>query len=219
MIKILENLRKETNTTLTIFYSLKKFRLWVAFEGKALEKINENPHFWNIFEVSVRTNLFISLRRLYEGKQGTFNFQHFIEQCIKNTSDFTKEGILSRLNGTTLKNNLGHEFDEENIYEATEDDFRELARTVRVNSKKMKGLYSDAASKIYAHAIHMDFYTIVEVTDQLEFDDMENALLSIWHCYKQVWGMYVYGKKPEYTIGKYQYEQDVYDCLTKQLGL
>ena len=60
-------------------------------------------------------------------------------------------------------------------YEPSADDFKKLAKVVRENSKKMKGVYTDAASKIYAHAVHMDHSSIVSITDKLNFDEMEKA--------------------------------------------
>jgi hypothetical protein len=104
------------------------------------------------------------------------------------------------------------------VYEPKESDFRKLAKIVRINSKKMKGIYTDAASKIYAHAIHMDHASIANITGQLSFDEMEVALTSVWHVREQIWQMYENGREPQFDIGKYPYEHEVIEAIVKQLG-
>lgn len=213
----LNNLRKETETALRVLYALKQFRFFVSTQ-ETVDKLNENADFWLIYETSVRTHLFISIRRLYEGKPGTFNFQGFINNCITNIDDFNRDALRKRKeSGSSSAKEWIDEYMQD-TYEPLESDFRELSKIVRENSKKMKGIYTDAASKIYAHAIHLDHASIASITDKLEFDEMESALLSIWHCYDQVWQMYQNGRKPDLIVGKYPYEQEVYDSLTKQLG-
>ena len=218
MRETIDNLRRETETTIRMLYALKKFRLLVSRQ-EDVNKLNENPDFWRIFEVSVRTNLFIGIRRLYEGKQGTFNFQQVINKCIENIDEFSSKTLKQRkLNGSY---NTDEWIDSymKNVYEPSVDDFRKLAKIVREKSKRMKGIYTDAASKIYAHAIHMDYSSIKEITDKLSFDEIESALESIWHCYNQIWQMYENGREPVYEVSKYPYEIEVYDCLIKQLGV
>lgn len=183
-----------------------------------VDKININPNFWKIFEVSVRTNLFIGIRRLYEVKNGTFNFQKFIEQCIENIEKFSKKSLRERkLQGSE---NASEWIDSymKDTYEPTEKDLKALSKIVRQNSKKMRGIYTEAASKIYAHAIHLDYTSKADISDKLKFEEIEKALLSIWHCYEQVWQLYENGKEPEYEVGEYPYKQEVFDSLIKQLG-
>ncbi|RLL50988.1 hypothetical protein D8Y20_10275 [Mariprofundus sp. EBB-1] len=217
MRETIDNLRRETETTLRMLYALKQFRLFVSRQND-VNKINENPDFWKIFEVSVRTNLFIGIRRLYEGKNGTFNFQQVIRKCLENMDDFSAESLRCRkIAGSSNANEWIDSF-MENVYEPNNDDFKNLAIIVRKRSKRMKGIYSDAASKIYAHAIHLDYSSIAEITDQLSFDEMETALESIWHCYNQIWRMYENGERPAFEVLKYPYEQEVYDSLIRQLG-
>ena len=210
------NLIKETESTLRFFYILKKFRILIS-NKKDVDKINENVYFWLLFEASVRTNLFIGIRRLYEGKSDTFNFNNFISECIDNIEEYTKESLRERkIQGSSNANEWIDNYMKE-AYEPTVDDFKGMARLVRDNSKKMRGIYTNAASRIYVHAIHMDHTSITEITDQLKFDEIEEALLSIWHCYEQVWQMYENGREPIFNIGRYPYEQEVYESLEKQL--
>ncbi|MBL4900902.1 MAG: hypothetical protein JKX76_14930 [Colwellia sp.] len=218
MIDQLEHLRRETESCLRVFYSLKQFRSYLQ-EGETTALLNKNPEFWQVYEISVRSRLFIGIRRLYEGKNNTFNFQNFINKCIASVDDFSKDKLRKR------KLSLGQESTEwidsymEGVYEATEEDFRTLSKIVRSNSKRMKGIYSDAASTIYAHGVHMDHAKISQISDQLNFDEMEKALLSIWHCYEQVWQMYLNGQKPLLEVIQYPYKSEVIESLDKQLGL
>ncbi|MEH6470148.1 MAG: hypothetical protein V7752_02755 [Halopseudomonas sp.] len=217
MRETIDNLRRELETTIRVLHALKRFRLFASRQSD-VDRINRNPDFWIIYEVSVRTNLFIGLRRLYEGKNGTFNFQRFIAICINNISDFSADRLRQRKMVGSYKANEWIESYLENIYEPTVDDFKSLSKIVRNNSKRMKGIYTDAASRIYAHAIHMDRTSIAEITDQLDFDEMEIALDSMWHCYEQIWQMYENGRSPIFDISEYPNKQEVYDCLDTQLG-
>jgi len=216
MRQTLTNLRKETETTLKTFYALKQFRKFLS-SPEDVNIINHNPDFWRIFEVSVRTNLFIGIRRLYERKNDTFNFQQAISNFIKNINEFSKESLRERkLAGSPDANEWIDSYISE-ACEATPEDIKRLAKGVRRNSKRMNGPYTKAASKIYAHAIHMDYAVISQITDQLSFDEIEVALESIWHCYNQIWQMYENGSKPNFEVEKYPYSQEVIDCLNKQL--
>jgi len=217
MRELLNNLRKETETTLRVLYALKQFRFFLT-KREYVDKLNKNPDFWMIFETSLRTNLFLGIRRLYEGKAESFNFQNFILHSIKNIDKFSKESLRTR---KIIASDKAHEWIDDymaSVYEPKENDFKKLAKIVRINSKKMKGIYTDAASKIYAHAIHMDHATIANITDQLSFDEMEVALTSVWHVREQIWQMYENGREPQFDIGKYPYEQEVVDAIIKQLG-
>ena len=213
----IDNIRKETETTLRVLYALRQFRLFLT-KQEDVEKLNENVHFWLIYESSLRTNLFLGIRRLYEGKSDSFNFQKFIFYCIENVDKFSKESLRARKMADSSNADEWIDNYMQDVYEPTENDFKKLARGVRNNSKKMKGIYTEAASKIYAHAIHMDHASIASITDQLSFDEMESALLSIWHTYEQIWQMYENGREPQFDIGSYPYEQEVIDSVAKQLG-
>ena len=213
----MDNLRKETETTLRVLYALRQFRLFLT-EPDDVEKINTNVHFWLIYESSLRSNLFLGIRRLYEGKSDSFNFQSFIYHCIKNVDKFSKKSLRARK--IAASENADEWIDNymKDVHEPTEYDFKKLAIGVRRNSKKMKGIYTEAASKIYAHAIHVDHASISSITDQLSFDEIELALLTIWHTYEQIWQMYENGREPQFDIGNYPYEQEVIDSVIAQLG-
>ncbi len=213
----IDNLRKETETTLRVLYALKQFRLFIT-KQEDVEKLNENADFWLIYESSLRTNLFVGIRRLYEGKYDTFNFHTFMFHCIKNVDLFSKESLRERKMAASANADEWIDDYMKDVYEPTEEDFKKLARGVRNNSKKMKGIYTEAASKIYAHAVHMDHATIASITNKLSFEEIEAALLSIWHTYDQIWQMYENGREPQFDIGSYPYEQEVIDSVIKQLG-
>jgi len=213
----IDNLRKEAETTLRVLYALMQFRHFIC-KQETVDKINENVHFWLIYERSLRTNLFVGIRRLYEGKSGTFNFQKFIKLCIDNIDKFSEKSLRTRkVSGSSNASEWIDNFMVD-VYEPKEEDFKKLSRVVRNNSKKMKGIYTEVASKIFAHAIHMDKVSISNIMDQLDFDEMEVALTSIWHVYEQVWQMYENGIQPKFDVGTYPYQQEVIDSVIKQLG-
>ena len=216
MRETIEKLRKETETTLRVLYALRQFRQLLTRE-EDVAKINENANFWMIYESSLRTNMFIGIRRLYESKPGTFNFQQFIDECIKNLVSFSPDALRQRK--CEGSRNADEWIDDymKNVYEPSADDFKALAKLVRENSKNMKGTYTQAANKIYAHAIHMDYALMAAISDKLNFDEIEKAITSIWHAYEQVWQMFENGRKPLLTIADYPYAQEVIDSVTKQV--
>lgn len=217
MRDLIDNLRKETETTLRVFYALRQFQLFLT-TSEGVEKINKNPDFWRIYETSLRTNMFVGIRRLYEAKPGTFNFQRFIDSCIENISLFSKDALRER---KIRDSRNAHEWLDDymkDVYEPNESDFKSLARLVRGNSKNMKGPYIDAATKIYAHAIHMDHASMQKLIEKLNFEEIEQALTSIWHAYEQVWQMFENGARPHFEIRPYPYAQEVLDSVINQVG-
>lgn len=216
MREIIANLRKETETTLRAFYALRQFRQMLARQDH-VEKINENVEFWKIFESSLRTSMFLGIRRLYEAKSDTFNFQKFIKACIDNTASFSKEALRHRKCEESPNAEEWVDGYIENVDEPDVDDFRSLAKLVRQNSKKMKGVYTEAATKRYAHAIHVDRPSIAAISDKLNFEEIEQALTSIWHTYEQVWEMFENGRHPVLEIGSYPHVQEVIDAVSTQV--
>lgn len=213
----IDSLRKEAETTLRVLYALEQFRRSLSCED-CVEKINKNAYFWLIYESSVRTNLFLGIRRLYENKADTFNFQKFVELCIENVESFSKQSLRSRrLSGSS---NASEWIDGymEDVYEPTKEDFNSLAKVVRQNSGKMKGVYSDVASKVFAHAVHTDHASIFAKMQDLNFDEIETALNSIWHAYDQIWQMYENGRSPVLEIKAYPYKKEIIDSVIQQLG-
>ncbi len=217
MRDLINSLRKETETTLRVFYALRQFQ-WFLTTSEGVRKINRNLDFWRIYESSLRTNMFIGIRRLYEAKSGTFNFQKFIDSCKNNISLFSKDALRARkIRGSCN----AHEWIDDymkDIYEPNESDFDLLAKLVREKSKKMKGPYIDAATKIYAHAIHMDHASMNMLSEKLNFEEIEEGLTSIWHAYEQTWHMFENGTQPHFEIRPYPYAQEVINSVIKQVG-
>ena len=121
----IDNLRKETETTLRVLYALKQFRLFIT-KQEDVEKLNENADFWLIYESSLRTNLFVGIRRLYEGKYDTFNFHTFMFHCIKNVDLFSKESLRERKMAASANADEWIDDYMKDVYEPTEEDFKKL---------------------------------------------------------------------------------------------
>lgn len=211
-------LRKETETTIRVMYALQKFNLSLE-NTEYVNSVNKNVHFWIIFESSLIMKLFIGIRRLFEGKNDTFNFHKFIKYCKENIEDFSIEALEKR----KLKESKTRPYwiDDYLIaaHVATDDDFHKLSKLVKENSKKMKVIYTDAASKIFAHAVHTDSEIVKEILDKLNFEEIETSLKSLWHVYEQVWQMYENGRQPSFIVSSYPHKEEVYDSVFKQLKL
>lgn len=217
MRNLIDNLRKEAETTLRALYALKQFRKSITCP-ECVEKININAPFWLLYESSTRTNLFIGIRRLYENEGNTLNFQSVIEYCRENISEFSKASLKAR------KLEASDDAEEwindylANAYEPTAEDFDALARVVRQNSKRMRSIYTTVASTIFAHAVHVDYPVVEEIMKDLNFSEMEKGLDSIWHAYNQIWQMYENGRKPELDVVEYPYRHEVTESVAKQIG-
>ena len=131
----IDNLRKEAETSLRVLYALMQFRQSITCK-ECVEKINENAHFWLIYESSVRTNLFIGIRRLFENKTNTFNFQKFIESCIISIKAFSKAEVRERKIKSSANANEWIDNYMSGVCEPSENDFNSLSRLVKENSKK-----------------------------------------------------------------------------------
>jgi len=211
----LDKLRQEVEGALRVFYSLKKYML-MRSDPNTVSKLNRNPDFWLLYQYSLTMNLFIYLRRLYEGGSGTFNFQKFIENCKENIDEFSVESLRERKISEGMSASDVDKYIE-NSYQPTEDDFKEFSKRVRAaKMKEMKTIATRVASKAFTHAIYGEKET-ADLTNQLSFDDIEEALLSIWNCYRQVRQMYDNGTKPDFRVERYPYEQEIYDSVSKQV--
>lgn len=212
----LNTLRNETESSLRALYALRQFRILLS-DQKSVNELNKNVHFWQIFDSALATKLFISLRRLYDSNGDTFTVQSFIKDCIDHVDQFSSAALRKRkMEGSAN----AHEWIDgfmKDVHEPTAEDFKKLARLFNVNSKRMKGLYTDIASKVYAHAIHTDTEEIFKLSHGANFDEIESALTSIWHVYQQVWQMYENGRVPDLNIGKYQYIDEVVDSVNRQV--
>lgn len=217
MRTLIDNLRKEAETTLRALFALKQFRHSVTCR-ECVEVINKNPYFWLLYESSTRTNLFIGIRRLYENEGNTLNFQRVIEICCENIFEFSLASLRTR---KIEQSDNAEEWIEKYIaeaYEPTVDDFYAISALVRDNSKRMRGIYTSVASTIFAHAVHIDYPVMEEQMKDLNFGEMEQALNSIWHAYSQIWQMYENGRKPDLEIEQYPYQEEILESVSTQLG-
>lgn len=101
-------------------------------------------------------------------------------------------------------------------YEPSITDFNHFGKLVRDNSRRIKKVYTPAASKIYAHAIHIDKDKISAALSDLNFDEIESALNAVWHVYNQVWQIFENGKKPNFIIQPYPYVNEVNEAVLRQ---
>lgn len=212
----LNTLRNEAESSLRVLYALRQFRTLLS-DQKSVNELNKNVHFWQIFESALVTKLFISLRRLYDSSGDTFTVQSFIKDCIVHVDQFSSATLRKRKMEESAS---AHEWIDgymKDVHEPTAEDFRSLAKLVKDNSKRMKGLYTDIASKVCAHAIHTDTEEIFKLSQGANFDEIESALTSIWHVYQQVWQMYENGRAPDLNIGKYPYIDEVVDSVNRQV--
>jgi len=211
----IDKLRREIETALRVFYTLNKFVL-MRSDPSAVSKLNSNPDFWLMYQYSLTMNLFIYLRRLYEGCGGAFNFQKFIKNCIDNIDEFSAQSLRQRRISEGQSVSDVDKFIK-SAYHPTEDDFRELSKNVRLaKMSKMKKIATRLASKAFAHAVYDD-KAIANLTNQLSYDDIEEALLSIWNCHRQVRQMYDNGRKPDFRADEYPYKKEIYDGVSKQV--
>lgn len=217
----IDKLRREIDTALRVFYTLKKLVLMQS-DPNTVSKLNSNPDFWLMHQYSLTMNLFIYLRRLYEGGSKSFNFQQFIRNCIENIDQFSAESLRGRQINRDQGNgdfDIDKYIDKyiENTYQPTEDDFKKLSRKVRcAKGKEMKNIATQLASKAFAHAVYDD-KEVDDLTNQLSFDDIEEALLSIWNCHRQIRQMYDNGRKPDFCVDEYPHKQEIYDSVSKQV--
>jgi len=66
-------LRTKIEVALNSLYLQRAFKESLS-EQSNVDKINLNAEFWQCIEISLNTQIFISLRRLYENGVDTFNF-------------------------------------------------------------------------------------------------------------------------------------------------
>jgi hypothetical protein len=216
MRTILNTLRNEAESTIRVLYALQQFKLLLT-NLDDMDRINSNVNFWRIYESSLLTKLFIGIRRIFENKKDTFNFQHALNLIKHNIVDFQPTALEQRkLKGYNERPDWIDEYMAD-VYEPVEDDFNTLAKLVRSNSKKMKGVYTEAASKIFAHAIHTDAASINNLLADIDLDEIETSLNAIWHFYEQVWQLYENGRKPFLTISPYPYKEEVQQSVIQQL--
>ena len=209
-------IRREVETTLRVFYALRQFR-WSLTQPERVHAINLNVHFWTIFESSARTNMFVGIRRLFESKSDTHDFQSFINHCRGNIEGFSAPAIRERkLKGSSNAEDWIDEY-MQRIYVGTRKDILDIGRMVRDSSRKMRSTYTEAATKIYVHAIHTDPTEMFELSKDFEFREIETALTSVWHAYQQIWQLYLNGRKPTLKIEAYPYADEIAAAVDSQI--
>jgi myosin heavy subunit len=212
----LETLRKEAESSLRALYALRQFRTLLT-DQKSVNELNKNVYFWQLFESALKIKLFIGVRRLYDSTGNAFTLQSFIKGCIDHIDQFSPSALRKRKMESSAN---AHEWVDcymKDVHEATAEDFKNLARLVKDNSKRMKGVYTDIASKVYAHAIHTDARELFKLSQGTDFNELESALTSIWHVYQQVWQMYENGREPDLNVGKYPYINEVVESVNRQI--
>jgi hypothetical protein len=216
MRTVLHTLRSEAESTIRTFYALRQFK-YLLTSQENVNRINENVYFWIILESSLLTKVFIGIRRLFESKSDTFNFQRALNMIKSNIVDFQPAALeLRKLEGISGRPGWLDEY-VASVYTPQEADFNALAKLVRLSSKRMKGVYTDAASKIFAHAVHTETTVINNLLENTNLDEIESALNAIWHFYEQVWQMYENGREPSLTISPYPYKEEVQQSVVQQL--
>jgi hypothetical protein len=215
MHKQLEILRHESESSLRTLYALKQFKI-VMTKDEVVECANKNVYFWRLFEAAFQSRLFIGLRRIYDSGKDTFNIHKFIIICKEKIHTFSIKELRARKSSHRNAHEWIDEFMEK-VYEPTVEDFNKLDALVRDNSRRIKKIYTPAASKIYAHAIHTDQDEISNALSDLNFDEIERALNAVWHVYQQVRQLYENGKKPNFDIQPYPYVDEVNESVLRQL--
>jgi len=218
MRDILEKLRREAESTIRALYALQQFKRLLS-RRDAIDRINQNVYFWILFESSLLTKIFIGIRRLFETQGDTFNFQHAFNLIRRHITDFDAAALEDRkMQGHSERPGWLSEYMRD-VYTPTERDFNALAKLVRKNSKRMSGVYTDAASKVFAHAVHTDTAMINSFLADLDLAEIETSLKAIWHFYEQVWQMYENGREPSAEISEYPYREELEDSVTRQVGV
>lgn len=212
----LDTLRREAESALRAEIALSHYNELLINKSYVV-KANENVYFWKLIESALTIKVMIGVRRLYESKSDSFNFQNFINNCKINIHEFSLMALEKRkIDGRTCRPVWLDDYLSK-AYVPIESDFDQLSKLVRTNSKQMKGIYTTAASKIFAHAIHTDPDQVDELLSDINLGEIESALTSIWHVYTQVWGMLENGRRPIFEVQPYPYTDEVRESIRAQL--
>jgi len=212
----LETFRAEVETAIRVYYAYEAMSKLLS-EQKYVNLANNNADFWIIFLSSAQTKLFIALGRLYDDSNDAFSFQSFIKTCRENIEEFGRESFEKRRlsNYVTRPDWLDDYLSD--AYFGKVEDIDALARLARPFNKKMKGLYKEIRSKVFAHAIHNDKIIISNLFEGTSFEEIENALKALWSIYWQVWQLYSNARQPTLEIESYPYKDDVVNCIRTAL--
>ena len=218
MKEIIETLKTETESSLRALHALIQFYTFLS-DYQSLEKVNENPYFWKVFESALTTKLFVSIRRLFDDGKDTFKFSSVVGSCKKRIHEFKKPALeIRKMNGDSCRPVWLDQYLLE-AYEANQEDFAKLSKLVWKNSRNMSGKYKEAATLVFVHAIETDKFAISNRLSELEFEEIEISLNAIWHFCVQVQQMYDNGIEPSFDIKPYPYVAEVRNSVIRQLGI
>ena len=208
----LDSLRQEVETAIRVFYAYETMSKLLS-EQQYVDLVNKNVYFWKIFLSSVQTKLFIALGRLYDDSNDAFSFHKFVKACRKNIKDFSYESLEKRkLEGSSTRPEWLDDYLRD-AYFAKIEDIDALSRLARPFNKKMKGLYKEIRSKVFAHAIHTDVIVISNLFGGTNFKEIDGALTTLWSIYWQVWQLYHNGLHPTLKIEPYPYKDEVVNAI------
>lgn len=208
----LDRLRSEIETAVRVFYAYEAFNK-LLIEQRHVDLINTNVYFWKIFLSSIQTKLFIALGRLYDDSNDAFSFHRFINNCRVNINEFGRDYLEKRkMDGVSDRPEWLDDYLND-AYFAEIKDIEALAKLARPFTKRMKGLYKEIRSKVFAHAIHTDAEVISNLFEDTDLEEIESALLALWSIYSQVWQLYNNGRKPTLELEAYPYKAEVIDCV------
>ena len=216
MKKSLDTLRSEAESTIRTLHALKQITVLHGDEV-SIARMNQNVYFRLLFQSSLYSKLFIGIRRLFETGGDTFNFQRMLRNLKNHIAGFQPAALEQRKMENKLNRPEWLDQYMKGVHVPSEADFDALARLVRPHRKRMADIYSTVASKVFAHAVHTDTSDINNLLQGASFEEIEDALNTIWHFDEQVWQMYENGRKPSMIASAYPYGEEVRDCVTKEL--
>jgi len=216
---IRENLklcREEVETALRVFYAYETMHRLMS-EQRYVDLVNKNIYFWKIHLSALQTKLFIALGRLYDDSGDAFSFQRFIKFCRDNILEFGKDGLeIRKIDGAATRPPWLDGYLAEAYY-ATTQDIDRLAKLAQPYNKKLKGVYQDIRSKVFAHAVHTFSETIASLFQNTNFSEIEDVLTALWSIYTQIWMLYENGHQPSFTIEGYPHKDEVVNSVKSVL--
>jgi hypothetical protein len=212
----LETFRGEVETAIRVFYAYEAMSKLLS-EQKYVNLANNNADFWIIFLSSAQTKLFIALGRLYDDSNDAFSFRSFIKICRENIEEFGRQSFEKRRLSDYVNRPDWLDGYLSDAYFGKVEDIDGLARLARPFNKKMKGLYKEIRSKVFAHAIHTDKVVISNLFEGTNFEEIDDALKALWSIYSQIWQLYNNARQPTFKIESYPYRDDVVNCIRTAL--
>lgn len=210
----IEKFREEVETAIRVFYAYEAMSKLLT-EQQYVNLVNNNVYFWKIFLSSCQTKLFITLGRLYDDSNDSFSFQNFIRTCRDNIEEFGYKSFeRRRLKDYSMRPDWLDDYLRDGYFAKVED-IDALARLAKPFNRKMKGLYKEIRSKVFAHAIHMDEMVISNLFEGTNFEEIDNAHTALWSIYSQVRQLYHNARRPTLQIETYPYKGEVDKCVKK----